>query len=139
MGGGASKQKLEELKKKKEKDRKDGISKRINFILNNKNLTKEQQIQIDNIKRSLLDENYSRSDVNDLIKKGENEIFNLITQYFGEELDNNEIGASYGEGGHGSGGGRKKRKRKTMRKRKKSSTRKRKRNNRKSKKRRKKR
>ena len=139
MGGGASKQKLEELKKKKEKDRKDGISKRINFILNNKNLTKEQQIQIDDIKRSLHDENYSRSDVNDLKEKGENEIFNLITQYFGEELDNNEIGASYGEGGHGSGGGRKKRKRKTMRKRKKSSTRKRKRNNRKSKKKRKKR
>merc|ERR1711916_185363 len=100
---GASKQKLEELKKKKEKDRKDGISKRINFILNNKNLTEEQQIQIDDIKRSLHDENYSRSDVNDLKEKGENEIFNLITQYFGEELDNNEIGASYGEGGHGSG------------------------------------
>ena len=46
MGGGASKQKLEELKKEKEKDRKDGISKRINFILNNKNLTKEQQIKL---------------------------------------------------------------------------------------------
>lgn len=154
MGGGASTSKAipfvpgkstemtqEQIEKRKKIIEMSPIKKRMDKAIENTNLSDEEKIKIRDIQNKLIFGDYNRSNINDLEKTRENErIFALITQEFGSELDKNEIGASYGEGGHGSVGGRKKRKRKTRRKKKKSSTRKRKRKKRrKSKKRRKKR